>query len=199
MEGSSVSSSTNAESSSVDSGTLTVMLTEYKSLRDEQLKRADHRITLLTTSITVSGALLATGLQLKSAYVLLTLPLVSSLFGLLIIFHHRAIRDIGLYIKNHIESSICRRYPGSIGWETSHAAAGVRFRRILGSWHFPIILLTLVPSVVALIFSWAFKLDRVLALLLTAVDSAMLVFFLYEYMRQLVFGRSLRLDQLGPE
>jgi hypothetical protein len=99
MEGSSMSSSTNAESSSVDSGILTVMLTEYKSLRDEQLKRADHRITLLTTSITVSGALLATGLQLKSAYVLLTLPLVSSLFGLLIIFHHRAIRDIGLYIR----------------------------------------------------------------------------------------------------
>jgi len=183
-------------SADADSGALTVTLAEYKSLHDEMLKRMDHRVTLLTSSITVSGALLATGLQLKSAYILLTLPIISSLFGLLIVFHHRIIVDLGLYVKTHIESSLRLRFPGSIGWETfTHPLGPIRFTRLLSSWHFPIALLTLVPSLVALIFSWAFRSQLVLALFLTVIDSIMIVFFMYEYIQQLAFGRSPRLNQ----
>jgi hypothetical protein len=177
----------------VDSGTLTVMLAEYKSVRDELLKRMDHRITLLTSSITASGALLATGLQLKSAYVLLSLPIVSTLFGLLVIFHHRIIADLGLYVRDHIEGNLRLTFPGSIGWETSIITAGPRrFKSLLGSFHFPMALLTLVPSLVALISSWAFKSELGLALALTVIDSMLIMFFIYEYVRQLAYGRSPR-------
>jgi hypothetical protein len=177
----------------VNSSALTVILAEYKSIRDEMLKRMDHRITLLTSSITVSGALLATGLQLKSAYVLLSLPIVSILFGLLVIFHSRIIADLGLYVRDRIECNLRLSFPESIGWETSIITAGpMRFKSLLGSFHFPMALLTLVPSLIALIFSWAFKSELILALSLTVIDSILIVFFMYEYMRQLAYGRSPR-------
>jgi uncharacterized membrane protein len=65
-----------------------VLLAEYKTLRDEILKKMDHRTSLVVCSVTVSSAVLGFGIERKSAPLLLVSPLVSLLIGILILFHN---------------------------------------------------------------------------------------------------------------
>lgn len=95
-----------------------LMLTEYKTMHDETLKRMDHRITLITSPLAVNGAILGIGVERQSATLLLITPTISALFGLLVLYHTKMIADIARYILNYIELPLATRYEGSLGWYT---------------------------------------------------------------------------------
>jgi hypothetical protein len=168
-----------------------VLLAEHAALRDEILRRSDHRVTILVGSLTVSAALLGVGVERRSAPLLLVLPLIASLFGLLIVYHHVAIRELGRYVAN-LEpilaelSGLAGRWEG---WESSRSHAPDRFRRLRVVWHLPIMLVVLLPGLLALSLPWiALPADergdlRVL-LPLAVIDVAALLFFVVTYLRE---------------
>ena len=67
---------------------VTIILAEYKSLRDESIARMNHRITLLTSSTASSAILLGLALERQSNWLLLLVPMTACLFGLLILHHN---------------------------------------------------------------------------------------------------------------
>jgi hypothetical protein len=133
-----------------------MMLAEHSTLREEQLRRMDHRITLIVGSLTASAALIGVGLERQSAALLLTAPIIAGLFGLLHIYHHVAIREIGDYIREHLEIPLGDGLQEWQGWHVTHASPTKRFKRLLLVWHVPIMCVTLVPSVVSIGLSFGF-------------------------------------------
>jgi len=161
-----------------------ILLAEYGSLRDEQLKRMDHRITLIAASLTVTATLVGVGLERESGPLLLITPVVACLFGLLHIYHHVAIREIGYYIQDHLEVPLAEGLglSGWQGWHVCHAPAGSRFRRLLGLWHLPIVCVTLVPSLVALGLSQSFGTAGRIEVPLVIIDALFITLYIWLYL-----------------
>lgn len=159
-----------------------LMLVEYKTLRDETLKRMDHRISLLMSSLTVTGAILGIGIERSSGPLLLVIPTVSVLFGLLVIYHTKAIADIARYLHRNIERPLDVWYPGSFGWHTRPDSRR-RFKRIFSVFHLPIMLTVLVPSLSALTLAWQFRGSVTVTVPLAIMDVALLTFYVTEYFR----------------
>ena len=161
-----------------------IMLAEYGSLRDEQLKRMDHRVTLIVAPLTISATLLGVGLERKSAALLLVTPVVAVLFGLLQLYHHVAIREIGQYLRDDLEAQMKSAAPGLSGWHTTCQEQRQRFWRLMVVWHLPIMMVTLVPSLLAIGLSFGMSATRPLRWSLLVVSVLLLGVFTIRYLRE---------------
>jgi hypothetical protein len=84
---------------------------EYNALRSEILKRIELRQQLIAITLTLAGAFLSVGL--KTASVAFIFPPLASMLALSWYQNDRLIRDLGAYIREHIEPTL----PG-LGWQT---------------------------------------------------------------------------------
>jgi len=167
---------------------LQFMLSEYSSLRDEILRRAGHRITLLVTSLTISSAVIGIAVERESSDLLLVVPVIAVLFGLLILFHHVIIYIIADYIRKNLEASLKEAFPDLKGWQSSRAPAPAHARSALSNWHFPMMAATLVPTLLALGLSLTFPGRVTTTVILLIVDVAALSFYLVQYIRYMLRG-----------
>lgn len=79
-----------------------VLLAEYRALREEIVKKMDHRTSMVVCSVTVSSAVLGFGIERQSGPLMLVAPLVSLLLGIIILFHNKTDRPpLGLLAKRH--------------------------------------------------------------------------------------------------
>jgi hypothetical protein len=171
---------------------LQFILEEYKSLRTEAQTRMGHRITLLTSNTATSSVLLSLSLSVlssnslsikPSAELLLLVPVTSCLFGLLTAYHTALIYDIGDYIQL-IEIRINKMYPLAMGWYTS--SNNNQFEKIFWMWHFPMMLITLAPSLVAItLFFLSTPVWRIQTVILFAFDLIMLFYFVRAYLTRI--------------
>ena len=158
---------------------VTIILAEYKSLRDESIARMNHRITLLTSSTASSAILLGLALERQSNWLLLLVPMTACLFGLLILHHNVMIYAVGDYMKLCIEPRLNKFYPFVLGWHLS--ILDPRFRNIFGVWHLPMTLSTLVPSIAAILLTLTSQKIEPGMLILLILDISLIFYFLAEY------------------
>ena len=97
-----------------DPSMLQFILSEYSSLRDEILRPADHRITLLVASLTISAAVIGIAVERESADLLLVVTVIAVLFGLLVLFQHVIIYIIADYIRDNIEGPLKELFQQSL-------------------------------------------------------------------------------------
>ncbi|WP_439378612.1 hypothetical protein [Amycolatopsis lexingtonensis] len=126
-----------------------LLLAEYRALRDEILKKMDHRTSLVVCSVTVSSAVLGFGIDRKSASLLLVAPLVSLLLGILIVFYNMQIGVASEYLRNRYEKPLSRRFQGFTGWHEGMGDPDVRLLQRLVPYHLPLILIATAPLIVA--------------------------------------------------
>jgi hypothetical protein len=172
------------ERTELGSSGLQFMLAEYQALREEILRRQDHRISLLISSLTLSTAVIGVGMERSSAVLLLLAPIVACLFGLLIQYHGMVIAEIGAYIRDDIERPIQSVYPDVSGWQLRRISRKQWFRQILVVGHLPVSLATVVPSVVGLIFAWSLPGPRFPKAALTVLGIVGLTYYLISYFLQ---------------
>ncbi|USX49069.1 hypothetical protein [Lentzea sp. HUAS12] len=127
-----------------------VMLAEYKSLRDEILKKMDHRTSLVVCSVTVSSAVLGFGIDRRSGALLLVSPLVSLLLGTLILFHNVQIAEISQHLRRRFEGPLAERVDGFVGWHVYKREPRYRFARRLVPYQLSLALIAMAPAVVAM-------------------------------------------------
>lgn len=185
----------NAEDQGNDSS-LQFILEEYKSLRTEVQLRLGHRITLMTSNTATAGVLLSLALNAlnsntssirPSAELLLLVPLTTCLFGLLTAYHTTLIYDIGDFIKL-IEARINTKYPLAMGWYTSSNKS--HYVNIFWPWHFPMLLITLAPSLTAiLLFLLVAPKWEMQTIFLLFLDSILILYFIIEYFQKIVHRR----------
>jgi hypothetical protein len=94
----------------------TVLLTEYKELRAEILKRSEIQHQLISFALVALAALMTVGLR-DSPSALLIYPIVTLGLALGWTCNDLQIAQLGLYIRHRIESKL----GGALGWE--HAIA----------------------------------------------------------------------------
>lgn len=158
------------------------------------LARMNHRITLLTSSTTSSAILLGLALERQSNWLLLLVPMVTCLFGLLVVYHNTIIYDIGDYIGACIEPRLNKVYPLVLGWQISSRTP--RFKNIFGVWHFPMILVTLVPSFAAILLTFVSSRFEPGMMALLVLDILLLSYFLVEYRRRVWLRNSYRTESI---
>ena len=171
-----------------DPSMLQFILGEYSSLRDEILRRADHRITLLVTSLTISSAVIGIAVEREGADLLLVVPVIAVLFGLLVLFHHVIIYSIADYIRENIEAPLKEAFPDLKGWQSTRAPAPAHARGALSIWHFPMMAATLVPTLIALGLSLTFPGRLTTRVMLLIVDVAALSYYLVQYIGYMLRG-----------
>ena len=162
-----------------------IMLAEYKSLRDETMKRMDHRVTLFVSSLTISGAIAGIGIERRSGTLLLITPVFATLFGLMVLFHTKIIADIARYIVERIEGPLDTAYPDSMGWHLKPSWKGSKFRGILTTFHVPMMLTVTVPAVVTVVLAWQFGDPPAALIPLTLIDTALVGFYFRQYFRSI--------------
>lgn len=88
-------------------GTLSreIILAEYKALRDEIIKKMDHRTTFRISALTLTLAAIGVGAERKSDVVLLV-PIVAVLFNFVAIYHSIQIGRAADYIRDKIEPKL---------------------------------------------------------------------------------------------
>ncbi|HUQ56547.1 hypothetical protein [Lentzea sp.] len=150
-------------------------LAEYKTLRDEILKKMDHRTSLVVCSVTVSSAVLGFGVDRKSGPLLLVSPLVSLLLGIFILFHNTQIGTASEYLRVRFDEPLSKSSGGSLGWHIGMSDPKVRLRHRLLPYHIPLILIAIAPALVAFPLALA-NLDWVVWLLM-GVDGGLLVLY----------------------
>jgi hypothetical protein len=176
-----------------DVNELQFILEEYKSLRAEAQIRMGHRIKLLTSNTATSSVLLSLSLSTlninsgafsikPNAEILLLVPVISCLFGLLTAYHTALIYDIGDYIQI-IEMRINKLYPLAMGWYTS--SNNNQFEKIRWMWHFPMMLITLAPSLVAIFLFLSAPIWRTQTIILLVFDCIMVGYFVIAYLRKI--------------
>lgn len=143
------------ESSEADRRTsVDIALAEYKSLRDEILKKMDNRTAMIVSSVTVSSAIIGFGVERGSGPLLLIAPLVSMLLGLLVAHHNMQIGELSLYIRDSIEKPLSAQFPGTIGWHGGRVVFAVEFKDRLPSYHLPLILIAVAPTIITFPLAW---------------------------------------------
>jgi 4-hydroxybenzoate polyprenyltransferase len=81
-------------------------LAEYKSLRDETLKRIEFRYQIFSLTLIAAGTFLTIGTgENGSRPVLLLFPIVSFFFAASFIYNTMLLVEIGAYIRNVLEKS----------------------------------------------------------------------------------------------
>lgn len=160
-----------------------LMLAEYKALRDESLKRMDHRITLVVSSLTVSGAILGFGVERNDGTLLLVAPAIAVLFGLLVLYHTRIIAEIAQYVAVYIERPFDERHQGAMGWHTRPRWRQNRFRGF-PLLHLPLMLAVMGPAVAALVLAWQFAGPISAKVPLAVLDGVLIAYYLVQYARR---------------
>lgn len=186
----------NAEDQANDSS-LQFILEEYKSLRSEVQLRLGHRITLMTSNTATAGLLLSLALNTlnsntssirPSAELLLLVPLTTCLFGLLTAYHTTLIYDTGDFIRL-IEARVNKKYPLAMGWYTSSNKS--HNVNIFWAWHFPMLLITLAPSLTAiLLFLLVAPKWEMQTIFLLFLDSILILYFIIEYFQKIVHRKN---------
>ena len=177
----------------------TAILEEFKALRAEEMVRSNHRLTLLTSTILSTGALMGIAIDKDQSMLLLFVPMVACLFGFLTVFHTRKIGDLGSYMGQCIEKRLNTMYPYAMGWHISEVS-GSRFMSNLSTWHLPMMLIVLLPSCFSIYWFLQTSLrgtkqivdlpSEVLVLLV--IDCGLLLYYAFTYVFQLHLGRSPR-------
>ena len=128
-----------------------LLIAEYRTLRDEILKKMDHRTSLVICSATVSSAVLGFGIERQSPPLLLVSPVVSLLLGIFILFQNVQIRVLSEHLRERIEEPASRQVGRLTGWHQAMGdpKGGTR-RLLLLPYQFPLVLITITPAVVAL-------------------------------------------------
>lgn len=94
---------------------ISLLLAEYDALRNEILKRMEIENQLTTFTIIVFGTILGIGYQNKFTSLILLYPLIALFLTISHVQSEYHVRQIALYIKDHIESEVGKV---NIGWET---------------------------------------------------------------------------------
>ena len=158
-----------------------VLLIEYRSLRDEILKKMDHRTSLVVCSVTVSSAVLGFGIDRRSGALLLVSPLVSLLLGTLILFQRVQIREAVEHLRERIEVPLVERFDGFVGWHMAERDPKYRLGRRMLPYHLPLILIAIAPLLVAMPLAFA-SADWVTWVVL-AVDAVLLMVYAGQLIR----------------
>lgn len=154
-----------------------VLLSEYKALRDEILKKMDHRTSMVVCSVTVSSAVLGFGIDRKSAPLLLVSPLVSLLLGILVVFHNVQIGETSEHLRRQVEGPLAERFPGFLGWHHSKSDPKYRLKQRMLPYHLPLILIAIAPALVAVPLALANMGSIALTIPVLAVDAALLAIY----------------------
>ncbi|MFD7656168.1 hypothetical protein ACFV4N_19530 [Actinosynnema sp. NPDC059797] len=160
-----------------------MLLTEYKCLRDEIIKKMDHRTAMVASSITVSSAVLGFGVERGSAPLLLVAPMVSLLLGMLIYFHNTQIGEASEYIREHIEDRLARSTGVHLGWHGTKADYKYRFKVRFASYHVPLVLIATAPAAVALPLSLNNFTPPGLVIPLVVLDTLLLLVYATQIVR----------------
>lgn len=158
-----------------------VLLAEYKSLRDEILKKMDHRTSLVVCSVTVSSAVLGFGIDRKSGALLLVSPLVSLLLGTLILFQNVQIGETAQHIRRQFDGPLVDRFDGYVGWHIYKRDPKYLFRQRILPYHLSLILIAVAPALVAIPLALA-NADWVAWVVLT-VDLGLLAVYITQFVR----------------
>lgn len=154
-----------------------LLLAEYKCLRDEVIKKMDHRTTFIISSITVSSAVLGFGIERASAPLLLVAPLVSLLLGMLVYFHNTQIGELSEYIKANIENKLKAPNGSKMGWHDIHSDYKFRFKARFISYHLPLVSIAMTPAIVAIPLSLSNFQPLTLALPLIVIDGVLVILY----------------------
>jgi hypothetical protein len=154
------------------------LLSEYKALRDEILKKMDHRTSMVVCSVTVSSAVLGFGIDRKSGSLLLVSPLVSLLLGMLILFHNVQIGETSEYLRQKIEDRLAVNFQGFSRWHgSSKSDPRFRIRKGMLAYHLPLILIAVSPAVVAIPLALANISPFILTMPVLVVDVVLLAIY----------------------
>src|SRR4051794_32736107 len=98
------------------------MLEEYKSLRDETLKRIEHRYQIFTLTLVVAGGVLTAGASSSISHLALLLyPVLAALFAMAYYYNHRVLIQLGAYIREELEHRVS-------GLRWAHHFRGYQYR-----------------------------------------------------------------------
>jgi hypothetical protein len=155
----------------------------------------------LTFNTTTAGALIGLALDTlddskgmnSSSQILLLVPVTACLFGLLTLYQHTLVYDIGDYLKL-IETRINSSYTSAMGWYTS--SDNTRSIPNFFSWHLPIGLITIVPSLIALglgleVLGKDGQIGSGTIAWLTG-DAILIIYFVCEYVYRVLLKRTYR-------
>ncbi|SEF37677.1 hypothetical protein SAMN05421837_11528 [Amycolatopsis pretoriensis] len=160
-----------------------LLLAEYRTLRDEILKKMDHRTSLVVCSVTVSSAVLGFGIERRSASLLLVSPLVSLLLGILIVFYNMQIGVASEYLRKRYEQPLSRRFKGFIGWHEGMGDPNIRLFQRLVPYHLPLILIAIAPVIVAVPLAAALGSAFVAGLPVLVVVVCLFAVYLFELVK----------------
>ncbi|MFD9705339.1 hypothetical protein [Lentzea sp. NPDC059081] len=156
-------------------------LAEYKTLRDEILKKMDHRTSLVVCSVTVSSAVLGFGVDRRSGPLLLVSPLVSLLLGIVVLFHSNQIKGVSEYLRATFDQPLSKVRGDGAGWHIGMRDTKVRFRRRMVPYHLPLVLIAIAPALVA--FPLAIASGDWVVWPLVVVDVGLLVLYLTQLVK----------------
>lgn len=169
-----------------DSDKLSVTLAEYSSLREEIVRKMDHRSTYRVATLTFTLAVIGVGIERDSQPLLLIVPIIAVLMGSLTIYQTLQISRVSGYIRDFIESNLSATYPNSIGW---HSHNQVTKRR--GALRFvvkdaPNTAIVIVPSFVSLFLATAYPGPPTWPTVLFVLGTLLTLAFiaLYVYLRE---------------
>lgn len=160
-----------------------VLLAEYKTLRDEILKKMDHRTSMVVCSVTVSSAVLGFGIERQSGPLLLVSPLVSLLLGILILFHNIQIGEVSEHLRSHVEKPISGHFGGYKGWHELKGDPKDRLRQRMLPYHLPLVLIAITPAVVAIPLALSSIGSIGLTIPVLIVDASLLVLYVVQLMK----------------
>ncbi|MGV9679221.1 hypothetical protein ACWDSJ_28400 [Nocardia sp. NPDC003482] len=167
----------------IDDETREIILAEYKTLRDEIMKKMDHRTTYRLATLTLSMATMGVGIQLRNALLLLLVPMVTIILGNLTIFQTMQISRMSGYIRDDIEKRLNAQYANPLGWHLSNEDRPKRLRESLIVSYIPNAAIPLIPSVVAIGLSWTLTGSAWARAAITVIDLALIAYFLFIYGR----------------
>jgi hypothetical protein len=165
----------------LDDGAREVVLAEYKALRDEILKKMDHRATFRVSALTLGLAAIGIGIERKSGVLLLLAPVAVVLLNNMASFHSMQIARTANYVRDVIEPKLTRQYPDSIGWHKFVGDRATRFRETLLSFHLSNLIFVFAPSLVSIALGWAYLGSLILTIALTLLDVSLLGLFCWNY------------------
>lgn len=160
-----------------------ILIAEYKALREEMVKRMDHRVTFRVSALALTLTATAVGVERRSGVLLLLAPIVTILLSNIATYISLRIDRIAGYIRSNIEPELNRLASRSAGWHRFDGDRPSQFRRMLVQYHVPILLLVLVPTVVAVGLGWVYEDSVSTSALITAIDVALLAMFAWNYYR----------------
>ncbi|MFE5569417.1 hypothetical protein ACFQ68_30825 [Amycolatopsis japonica] len=154
-----------------------VLLAEYRTLREEILKKMDHRTSMVVCSVTVSSAVLGFGIDRQSGPLLLVSPLVSLLLGILIVFHNVQIGECSDHLRKQVEDPLFETFQGFYGWHRGKSDPKYRVKQRIIPYLLPLILIATAPAMVAVPLALANMGSLALSLPVLTVDVALLAIY----------------------